>query len=147
MKVILKQDVQGTGKKGELKEVSDGYAHNFLLKKGLALEATPQALSEYNSKKTSSEHHHAVERAAAQKQADDLKDKTVKIIAKSGSNGKLFGSVTAKEIAEEVKKLFGVSIDKRKIVLDDIKNYGTYTAEIKLYTGITTSIQIVVGEN
>ncbi|MEG2295685.1 MAG: 50S ribosomal protein L9 [Oscillospiraceae bacterium] len=147
MKVILKEDIQGTGKKGELKEVSDGYAHNFLLKKGLALEATPKALSEYHSKKSSSDHHHEMERAAAQKEADDLKDKIIKIIAKSGSNGKLFGSVTAKEIAEQVKKTLGVSIDKRKIILDDIKNYGTYTAEIKLYKGITTRIQIVVGEN
>ena len=110
MKVVLKQDVKGTGKKGELVEVADGYARNFLLKRGLAIPA-------------------------------------VKLTAKAGANGKLFGSVTAKEIAEGIEKQLGVTLEKRKIVLkDDIKAFGSYTIEVKIYNGVSANVFVVVGE-
>lgn len=147
MKVILTQDVKGSGKKGQLVEVSDGYARNFLLVKKLAIEATPTAMNDLKNKQASKEHQIAMEKQAAQEIADTLKDKTVKLIAKAGGNGKLFGSVTSKEIGEEIKKQFGVEVDRRKIVMDgDIKNFGSYTAEIKLYTAISVKITVQVGE-
>jgi len=146
MQVILTQDVKGTGKKGQLCKVADGYARNFLLKKGLAVEATSGAVSEMKAKQASKEHHAAVERQAAQDTADQLNEKTVKIFAKAGAGGKLFGSVTAKEIAEAVKKSLGVEVDKRKISVAEIKAFGTYEAEIKLHPGISAKVYVVVGE-
>ena len=146
MQVILTQDVKGTGKKGQLCKVADGYARNFLLKKGLAVEATSGAVSEMKAKQASKEHHAAVERQAAQDTADQLNEKTVKIFAKAGAGGKLFGSVTAKEIAEAVKKSLGVEVDKRKISVAEIKAFGTYEAEIKLHPGISAKVFVVVGE-
>lgn len=147
MKVILTSDVKGTGKKGELHEVSDGYARNFLLTKKLAIEATPTALNEYKNKQASTAHRTAMEKQAAQDTANSLNDKTVKITAKAGSNGKLFGSVTSKEIGEEINKQFKVDIDRRKIVLEnDIKNFGSYNIEVKLTQGITAKMIVMVGE-
>lgn len=146
MQVILTQDVKGTGKKGELHKVADGYARNFLLKKGLAVEATSTALNEMKAKQASKERQAALERQAAQETADLLNEKTVKIFAKAGAGGKLFGSVTAKEISDCIKKSLNVEVDKRKISVADIKAFGTYEAEIKLHPGISAKVYVVVGE-
>lgn len=147
MKVILTKDVKGSGKKGELVKVSDGYARNYLLPKGFAVDASAQAMAELKAKDEAKAHHEAVEKQSAVDLAKKLKDQTVKFTAKAGANGKLFGSVTAKEISEEINKQFGCDIDKRKIALDsDIKAFGSYTAVIKLHPGITANVKVMVGE-
>jgi large subunit ribosomal protein L9 len=147
MKVILQQDVQGSGKKGELVNVSDGYAKNFLIKKGLAIAATPQAMGEMKARQASQDRRVQVETDAAKATAANIGEKTIKIMAKAGVGGKLFGSVTSKEIADELKKQLDVEIDRRKISLDeDIKAFGTYTAEVKLYTGVVAKVYVMVGE-
>jgi len=147
MKVILLQDVKGTGKKGELKEVSDGYARNFLLPKNLAKQATAQAMSELKNEQESKAFKIEEEKKRANGEKKQLEGQSVKILAKAGSNGRLFGSVTAKEISAELKKQFSINVDKRKITLDaDIKSFGTYNAQIKLYTGITAQVKVVVAE-
>lgn len=146
MKVILKADVNGLGKKGQLVNASDGYARNFLFPKNLAAEANAQAMSELKNKEDSEKFRIATEKAAAQKAADKIGGKTVKLTAKAGQNGKLFGSVTSKEISEKLKSEYDISVDKRKIVMDDIKAFGTYEAEIKLYNGISAKIYVNVGE-
>lgn len=147
MKLILKEDVKGTGKKGELVTVSDGYGRNFLLPKGLAIEANAQAMGELKAKQASVEHKAAAEKQAAQELAAKLSEKTVKLTAKAGAGGKLFGSVTSKEIADAVEKAYGCPIDKRKISLEnDIKAFGNYTVQIKLHPGISAQMYVVVGE-
>ena len=146
MKVILKQDVKGQGKKGELVTVSDGYARNFLFPRGLAIEADSQAMNELRNREESVAYHKKVEKDAALAAAQTLKDKALTIHAKAGSGGRLFGSVTTKEVAETLEKQVGVKVDKRKITMNDIKAFGTYTAEVKLYTGVTAEIQVVVAE-
>lgn len=147
MKVILKQDVPGSGKKGELVNVSDGYGRNYLLPKGLAVEANAQAMNEFKAKQAAKEHHAAVEKQTAQELAARLNGKMVKLTAKAGANGKLFGSITAKEISEEIKKQFDADIDKRKISLDaEIKAFGSYTAQVKLHPGIAAQLRVEVGE-
>ena len=147
MKVILNKDVKGSGKKGQLVNVSDGYARNYLFPKGLAVEANAQALSELKNREASEKHRIEEEIKQAKETVKKLDGKTVKITANAGSNGKLFGSVTPKEIAEEIKKTFGTEIDRRKISLsDEIKNFGTYQAEIKIYQGISAKIFVMVGE-
>jgi large subunit ribosomal protein L9 len=146
MKVILKQDVKGQGKKGELVTVSDGYARNFLFPRGLAIEADSQAMNELRNREESVAYHKKVEKDAALAAAQTLKDKALTIHAKAGSGGRLFGSVTTKEVAEALEKQVGVKVDKRKITMNDIKAFGTYTAEVKLYTGVTAEIQVVVAE-
>ena len=146
MKVILKQDVKGLGKKGELVNASDGYARNFLFPKGLAAEANAQAMSEFKNKQQAEKYRIDTETAAAKAAADKLSGKTIHITAKAGQNGKLFGSVTSKEIAEKVKEEFGINTDKRKIVVDDIKQFGTYEFEVKLYQGISAKLYVMVGE-
>ena len=147
MKVILLADVKGHGKKGELCNVSDGYARNFLFPKKLAIEADAAAMSELKSREEAKAHHKEEEIAAAKKTAAELDGKTVTIKAKAGSAGKLFGSVTSKEVAEEIKKTLGIQVDKKKMTMADIKNFGEYTAEIKLYTGITAKVTVVVTQN
>lgn len=146
MKVILKQDVKGQGKKGQLVNVSDGYARNFLFPRGLAIEADSQAMNDLRNKEEAAKHHAAVEKKAAQDTADMLKDKTIKIVAKAGASGKLFGSVTTKEVSDELNKQYGVTVDKRKISMSDIKAFGSYEAEIKLYTGISVKVTVLVSE-
>lgn len=146
MKVILKADVKGQGKAGEMVNVSDGYARNFLFPKGLAVAADNQAVGEFNSKKAAAEHKIEVDKAAANDAKKQLDGKTVTLSAKGGAGGKLFGSVTAKEIAEAVNASFGLSVDKRKISCGDIKNFGTYAAEIKLYQGISATVNVSVIE-
>lgn len=147
MKVILKQDVQGSGKKGDIVNVSDGYAKNYLLKRGLAVEATGSALNEIKAKHEADARKLQREIDEANALAKEIGGKTVKILAKAGANGKLFGSVTSKEIADELKKQLGVEIDKRKISLEsDIKQYGTFPAEIKLSHGVNAGVFVTVGE-
>lgn len=146
MKVILKQDVKGQGKKGEFVTVSDGYARNFLFPRGLAVEADSQAMNELRNREESAAYHKKVEKDAALAAAETLKDKALTIHAKAGNGGRLFGSVTTKEVADALEKQVGVKVDKRKITMNDIKAFGTYTAEVKLYTGVTAEIQVVVAE-
>ena len=146
MKVILKQDVKGLGKKGELVNASDGYARNLLFPKGLAAEANAQAMSEFKNKQQAEKYRIETETAAAKAAAERISGKTVHITAKAGQNGKLFGSVTSKEIAEKVRDEFGIETDKRKIIVDDIKQFGTYEFEIKLYQGISAKLYVIVGE-
>lgn len=147
MKVVLKQDVQGSGKKGDIVNVSDGYAKNYLLKRGLAVEATERALNEIKALRAAEARKLQQETDEAKALSKEIGGKTVKILAKAGANGKLFGSVTSKEIADELKKQLGVEIDKRKISLEsEIKQYGTFPAEIKLVHGVTASVFVMVGE-
>ncbi len=147
MKVILTQDVKGSGKKGQLVEVSDGYAKNFLLKKGLAKEANSQAMNELKNKESAQAHHAEMEKQAALEVKEKLHEKKISIKAKAGTGGRLFGSVTSKEIADSIKENFKVDIDKRKISLgSEIKSFGDYTVEIKLIPGISASVTVSVGE-
>ena len=146
MKVVLLEDVKGRGKKGELVNVSDGYARNFLFPRKLAKEANPQAMNEPKNAQAAAEHRVQVEKDNANEAKAKLDGKSVKIIAKAGQGGKLFGSVTSKEIAEAIRAQYQVTIDKRRIESADIKAFGTFTCEIKLYTGISAKIFVVVGE-
>ena len=146
MKVILQQDVKGQGKKGQLVEVSDGYGRNFLLPRGLAMEADAQAMNDLKNKEEAARHHAAMEKQNAEEAAKALKGKTVKLTAKAGSAGRLFGSVTTKEVAEGLKAQFQVEVDKRKISMADVKAFGSYEAEVKLYPGISAKITVMVGE-
>lgn len=146
MDVILKADVKGLGKKGEKVKASDGYARNFLFPKGLAVEANAQSLTELRNREQSNQHKIDTEITAANASKDKLQGKTVKLTAKAGQNGKIFGSVTAKEVAAEISKQFGVTVDKRKITMDDIKNFGSYKIEVKLYTNISAEMTVMVGE-
>lgn len=144
MKVIFQADVKGSGKKGELKNVSDGYARNFLLPKGLAIEATPQAMNEFNNKKEAIAHHKAEEVALAEQNRAKIHDQAIKLSAKAGENGRLFGAVTAKEVAAELKNAFGLEIDKRKITVPEIKELGSYQADVKLHPGVTAQLTVAV---
>ena len=146
MKVILTADVKGQGKKGDLINVSDGYARNFLFKQKLAVEANNAALNELKNREAAKAHHIAEEKKAAEADAAKVNGNTVTIKAKAGANGKLFGSVTSREIAEEIEKVFGIAVDKRKITVSDIKAFGTYTAEIKFYNGIIAKLSVEVCE-
>ncbi len=147
MKVILLQDVKSKGKKGDLINVSDGYARNCLLPQKLAKEADNQAMNELKNAKASEAHKIEVQKAEANAIYKKISGKTLKFSAKSGKSGKLFGSITSKEIALELEKVYDVSIDKRKIHLSsDIKNFGTYECEIKLYAGIVAKVFVQVTE-
>ncbi len=146
MKVILKADVKGLGKKGELVNASDGYARNFLFPKGLAVEANATAMNDFNNKENAKKYHKAEEIKAAQADAQKLEGKTFKLTAKAGANGKLFGSVTAKDVSAKIKAEMNLDIDKRKIAMNDIKQFGTTEAEVKVYQGITAKIYIQVSE-
>ncbi len=146
MKVVLKQDVKGLGKKGELVNASDGYARNFLFPKNLAVEANAQNMSELKNREQAEKYRIATETAAAKANAEKMSGKTIKLTAKAGANGKLFGSVTSKELAEKIADEFGIKVDKKKISCDDIKQFGTYEFEVKLYTGISAKLFVMVGE-
>lgn len=146
MKVILKQDVKSLGKKGELVNASDGYARNFLLPKGLAVEADSAAMNDFNNKESAKKFHKAEEIKAAQADAQKLDGKTFSLKAKAGANGKLFGSVTSKDVAKQISAELGINIDKRKIVMTDIKTFGTVEAEVKVYPEITAKIYVQVSE-
>lgn len=147
MKVVLLADVKGVGKKGELVNASDGYARNFLLPRKLAKEANAQAMVELKNAESSKAFKIQTETDEAKRTADALNGKTVKLSAKAGQGGRLFGSVTAREIAQAVKAQFGVDVDKRKINLDaDVKSFGTFPFEVKLYGGITAKLSVTVTE-
>ena len=146
MKVILKQDVKNLGKKGELVNASDGYARNFLFPKGLAVEANATAMNDFKNKENAKKYHKAEEIKAAEADAAKLEGKTFKLTAKAGANGRLFGSVNAKDVAAKIKEDLGIDIDKRKIVMDDIKQFGTSEAQIKVYQGITARVYVQVAE-
>ena len=136
MKVLLNADIPGNGKKGQVVEVSEGYARNYLIKRGLAVEANAQNMSELNSKTEAAAHHKAEEKAAAEANKKKIDGKTVSVAAKCGENGKLFGAVTSKELAEILKKDFGINVDKKKISAPDMKTVGTYSFDVKLYQGV-----------
>ncbi len=144
MKLILTADVKGKGKKGEMINVSDGYARNFLLPKGLAIEADAQALTELRNREESKAHHIAEEKAAAKATADKLGGGKVTLKVKSGASGKIFGSVTAKEVGDAINSAYKVDIDRRKISMKDIKSLGDYTVTVKLYTGISAEMTVSV---
>ncbi len=147
MKVVLLEDIKGSGKKGEMINVSDGYARNYLFPRKLAKEANAQAMNELKNAEEAKEFKIKSETDAAQKTADLINGKSIRLFAKAGQGGRLFGSVTSKEIAEELKKQFKVDIDKRKIAMDgDIKAFGSYECEIKFFGGITAKFYAVVGE-
>lgn len=147
MKVVLKADVKGSGKAGEVVNVSDGYARNYLLPRGLAVAADAQAMNDIKNREAAARHKMEVEKAAAQAAADKINGKTVKITAKGGTAGRLFGSVTVKEIAQAIKNQYNFDVDKRKIIIEnDIKAFGTYEAELKLYQGITAKFFVMVAE-
>ena len=146
MEVILKSDVKGLGKKSEKVNVSDGYARNFLFPRGLAAEANAQTLSEMKNKQSSEQFKADEELKAAKECAEKINNQTVVIKAKGGANGKLFGSVTAKEIAVVVSNQFNVKVDKRKITVDDIKAFGTYNAQVRLHPKVNASFKVQVVE-
>lgn len=147
MKVILLQDVKALGKKGDLVNASDGYARNFLLPKNLAREANAQAMNEYRNAENSKNFKIATEKKQAEGYKEQLEGKTFEMKAKAGQGGKLFGSITAKQVAEEIKKQYNINIDKRKVVLEsDIKEFGSYKADVKLYSGIVANITVKVSE-
>lgn len=146
MQVILKQDVKSLGKKGELVTVSDGYARNFLFPRGLASEANAQAMNELKNREAAAQHKLETQKQAAEDAAKQLTGKTVKLVAKAGESGRLFGSVTAKEIASLLEKDFGITVDKRKITVEDIKSYGTYPVTVKLHAQIEAQLFVLVGE-
>lgn len=145
MKVILLQDVQGTGKKGEVKEVKDGYARNCLIKKGLAQEANATNLNLLQGQKDSAQHKIDVEIANAKDTAGKLEGKTVVVAAKAGQNGRLFGTVTSKEIAAAIKQSLGLDVDKKKInVALKIEGFGDFSAEARLYAGVIAKFTVSV---
>ena len=147
MKVILTQDVKAQGKKGDLINVSDGYANNFLLKKGLAKVATKQAINEVEGKKGAEEYRRNQEEEKAKNIADRMKEFTVKLTAKSGKEGKLFGSITSKDVAQALKEQYNIEVDKRKIDLPDgIKTCGTRDVNVSLYHGVTGTFKVQVTE-
>ena len=147
MKVILLEDVKGHGKKGQLIEASDGYARNYLLPRKLAAPATADAINTLNLKEKARRAEEARLRAEAQATADKLKDCVVKLKAKAGQGGRLFGAVTSKEISEGLAKQHGVEIAKQKLVLDEpIKAFGSYQVKAKLGYEITATVYVVVSE-
>ena len=145
MKVILTKDIKGQGKKGHMVEVSDGYARNYLLPRGLAQEATKSNINVMEGKASSAEFHKQQELDAAKATAEQLKDVTVTIKAKAGANGKLFGSITAMDVAEELKMQHHIKLDKKKFDLKDgIKTLGTKEVTVKIHAGVTGTFKVNV---
>ena len=147
MKVILLQDVKGKGKKGQMLEVSDGYARNFMLPRKIAVEATADAVNTMRMNDKATQERIAREKAEAMEISKKLRDLTVVVTAKGGGSGRLFGSVTNQEIADALKAKPGISLDKRKIVMaEPIKNVGTYTVTCKLGYEITAPLTVKIEE-
>lgn len=146
MKVILLKDIKSIGKKGEVINVSDGYARNFLFPRKLAEEANNNNMRVLNLKKDAERKQKLEETEAAQKLANELKGKVLKLTAKAGDNGRLFGAVTSKDIAKEIKKQFKVNIDKKKVNTETIRQLGNYEVELKLYPEISTKIKVLISE-
>lgn len=147
MKVILVEDVKSVGKKGEVVEVNDGYARNCLLKKKLGVEATPKALNDLKLKNANDEKLRAEELERAKEFAKELEEKTVEVKLKSGKDGRTFGSVSAKEIAEAAKAQFGYELDKKKMQMPEaVKSLGTYNIPIRLHPKVTAELTVKVTE-
>ena len=147
MKVILKQDIKGVGKKDQIINASDGYARNFLLPKGLAVVADSTNMSNLKSKNEANIYKKNQELENAKSIANKLNETTLKIKAKVGENGKLFGGITSKEISEHLKKDFNIEVDKKKIVLNEnIKQIGTTIVQVKLYEGVVAKLKVMVEE-
>lgn len=147
MKVILLQDVAGTGKKGEIKEVKDGFARNCLIKKNLAVEATNANMNILEGQQAHAQHKIDTEIANAKHIASVIEGKTFATKVKAGANGKLFGSVTAKDISKLIKDAHGLEVEKKKIQLkNDIKTFGTFEVEARLYNGVTAKFKVQVSE-
>lgn len=145
MKVILKEDIKGVGKKDQIINANDGYARNFLFPKNLAVPADKGNLTNLQSKKTSEEHRKELERDKAKETAKKIEGILLKLPVKSGENGKVFGSITTKEIAENLEKQYKIAVDKKKINLQEpIKNLGTFNIEIKLYDGVIAKLKVNV---
>ena len=144
MKVILLQDVKGQGKKGDTVTVADGYGRNFLIARGLATPASAQVQNDFAGKAAAAQHKIDVDTAAAQENKAKLDGKTFVLKTKGGESGKLFGAVTGKEIATLIEKETGIPVDKKKLVVDTIKTFGTYAVTVKLYTGIAAKINVSV---
>ncbi len=147
MKVVLKDDVKNIGKKDEMHNVSDGYARNFLIPRGLAVEADAAAVNQVKTKEAAKAHHKKEVEDAARAIADKLQERTVVIKAKGGQSGRLFGAVTQKDIAETLKNE-GIEVDKRKLSLQvrEIKDFGSYTVEAKIAAGISATFTVQVTE-
>ena len=145
MKVILKQDVKSIGKKDEIHEVSDGYARNFLLPRGLAAAADATALNIARTKEAAADYHEAAARAAAQELAGRIQGKTVTIEAKGGASGRMFGKITGKEVAAALSQTVGQTVDKKKVELEarDIKDAGEYSARVRLCAGVTADFKVL----
>ena len=146
MKLILLQDVKNLGKKGDLVEANDGYARNFIIPKKLGVEASPKNLNDLRQQKLNEEKHQAEILAEAENIASALNDKVVRLSIRVGKEGKVFGQISTKEIAEEVKKQFGLEIDKKKIVSDSIKAAGTYKISVKLHPKVVGEFTVEVKE-
>ena len=147
MKVILLQDVRGKGKKGQMLEVSDGYARNYMLPRKMAIEATADAVNTMRMNDKATQERIAKEKAEAMEVSKKLREMTVVVNAKGGGNGRLFGSVTNQEIADALKAKTGIALDKRKIIITDaIKNVGTYTVTCKLGYEITAPLTVKIEE-
>ena len=147
MKVILQQDVKGQGKKGQLIEASDGYARNFLLPRKLAVPATAENLNTMKQQEKAKKAQEAAEKAEAQAVAEKLKEAVVKLTAKAGSGGRLFGAVTSKEISDALKEQYGLDVPKQKLVLEEpIKAFGSYQIKAKLGFEVTGTVYVSVFE-
>ncbi len=147
MKVILTQDVKSQGKKGQLIDVSDGYAKNFLFPKGLAIAAGAKEMNELKNKESAERYKIETERQEARDLAARLEGVVVKITATAGAEGKLYGSVTSMEIADTLSAQYGITIDKRKIVMNEqIKAFGSYVFDVKLYAEVTGKLNVIVTE-
>lgn len=147
MKVIFLKDVKGTAKKGELKEVSDGYARNFLFPKGFAKEANTANLNEHKQQEKGKEIKAQREEEEARELGKSIENKRVTLYSKAGEGGRLFGAITSKDIAEAVQNTLGIEVDKRKVLLNDpIKHIGSFDVEIKLHQKVSTKIMVDVKE-
>ncbi len=146
MEVILTQDVKSLGKKGEKVSVAEGYARNFLFPRKLAVEINAQSMTELKNREAAAQHHLEMQIADANAAKEKLDGKSIKLSAKAGSSGKLFGSAGAKDVAEVLARDYGIKVDKRKVIVEDMKNYGTYPCKVKLYPGIAADLFVVVGE-
>ena len=148
MKVILLEDIKGKGKKDQVLEVSDGYARNYLFAKKLAIEADAKALNELKNREAARQHKYEVEKAAALELAKQLDSIILVLHHEAGKDNKLYGAVTTKEIAQQLKQKYGIEIDKKKLSMDTpIKTFGTYKIKAKLFTGISATVTVQVVEN
>jgi large subunit ribosomal protein L9 len=146
MKVIFLKDVKGKGKKGEIKNVADGYAHNFLIKQGLAVEATSGSISAHDAQKKKQEGLAQQELEEAKKLKELVDKTTVELTAKAGEGGRLFGSITTKQIAEELQAKHGIKVDKRKMEIDAIRSLGVTKVPVKLHHEVTANLTVHVKE-